>query len=351
MIVPEHLWERVNAVDSNGYVIATIFGPPLAAGLVAIVGGPLALIGTAVAFGLSARGDGRHPGSADRRRFDRQAAAGCPRRPPICVAKPDDPRPRVLDLLAEPGRRDHDDRSSRSSSSSDSATRRRSSGVIFAISGVAGMVSALIFGRWTRGSRVAAPRLPDACVRAGHSLLLLPPAIDRRTRPGRRAAVPRRLGGRHRDRQRPAGHRPVHDPPAANRSGLDGPGVRGVDGDELHRFPDRGGDRRGPRRSTRSASRSCPAILAVAGGRRIRGDHGSPDRPEPGLERIGEPPTADGRPGGLRSPGHRASVSRPGTGSPPSTARARHARLWLRPSRTSGVASASTDSTVSNSGS
>ena len=54
IIVPEHLWERVNAVDSNGYVIATIFGPPLAAGLVVIVGGPLALFGTAVAFGLAA---------------------------------------------------------------------------------------------------------------------------------------------------------------------------------------------------------------------------------------------------------------------------------------------------------
>ena len=54
LIVPERLWERVNAVDSNGYVIATIFGPPLAAGLVAILGGPLALFGTAVAFGLAA---------------------------------------------------------------------------------------------------------------------------------------------------------------------------------------------------------------------------------------------------------------------------------------------------------
>ena len=54
MIVPEHLWERVNAIDSNGYVIATIFGPPLAAALVTVFGGPLALLGTAVAFGLAA---------------------------------------------------------------------------------------------------------------------------------------------------------------------------------------------------------------------------------------------------------------------------------------------------------
>jgi MFS family permease len=54
IIVPPHLWERVNAVDSNGYVIATIVGPPLAASLVTIVGGPVALLGTAVAFGLAA---------------------------------------------------------------------------------------------------------------------------------------------------------------------------------------------------------------------------------------------------------------------------------------------------------
>lgn len=54
LVVPRHLWERVNAVDSNGYVVATILGPPIAAGLVALYGGPAALIGVGVAFGLSA---------------------------------------------------------------------------------------------------------------------------------------------------------------------------------------------------------------------------------------------------------------------------------------------------------
>jgi MFS family permease len=54
IIVPEPLWERVNAVDSNGYVIATIIGPPLAAGLVALLGGPQALLGTGVVFGIAA---------------------------------------------------------------------------------------------------------------------------------------------------------------------------------------------------------------------------------------------------------------------------------------------------------
>jgi MFS family permease len=54
ILVPEHLWERVNAVDSNGYVVATIIGPPIAATLVALVGGATALLVIGVAFGIAA---------------------------------------------------------------------------------------------------------------------------------------------------------------------------------------------------------------------------------------------------------------------------------------------------------
>ena len=54
IMVPSHLWERVNAVDANGYVVATILGPPLAASLVAIFGAPVAIIAIAVPFGLAA---------------------------------------------------------------------------------------------------------------------------------------------------------------------------------------------------------------------------------------------------------------------------------------------------------
>jgi predicted MFS family arabinose efflux permease len=54
MIVPEYLWERVNAIDSNGYVVATILGPPIAATLVTVVGGPIALILIGATFGLAA---------------------------------------------------------------------------------------------------------------------------------------------------------------------------------------------------------------------------------------------------------------------------------------------------------
>ena len=44
IMVPKQLWERVNAIDSNGYVVATILGPPIAAGLVAVAGGPTTLV-------------------------------------------------------------------------------------------------------------------------------------------------------------------------------------------------------------------------------------------------------------------------------------------------------------------
>jgi predicted MFS family arabinose efflux permease len=53
IIVPRHLWERVNAVDSNGYVVATILGPPIAAGMVALVGGATALIIIGSSYGFA----------------------------------------------------------------------------------------------------------------------------------------------------------------------------------------------------------------------------------------------------------------------------------------------------------
>jgi MFS family permease len=54
ILVPEPLWERVNAVDSNGYVAATIVGPPIAAVLVALLGGPIALLVIGASFGIAA---------------------------------------------------------------------------------------------------------------------------------------------------------------------------------------------------------------------------------------------------------------------------------------------------------
>ena len=54
ILVPEPLWERVNALDSNGYVVATILGPPIAAALVAFLGGAVALLVIGVTFGMAA---------------------------------------------------------------------------------------------------------------------------------------------------------------------------------------------------------------------------------------------------------------------------------------------------------
>ena len=54
ILVPEHLWERANAVDSNGYVVAQILGPPAAAGLFALAGGPLTMFVIAAGFCIAA---------------------------------------------------------------------------------------------------------------------------------------------------------------------------------------------------------------------------------------------------------------------------------------------------------
>ena len=54
LLVPARLWERANAVDSNGYVIATLIGPPVAGALVALLGGPWAIIAIGGVFALAA---------------------------------------------------------------------------------------------------------------------------------------------------------------------------------------------------------------------------------------------------------------------------------------------------------
>jgi MFS family permease len=64
LIVPPHLWERINAVDSTGYVIATIFGPPVAGVLVSVWGGAVAFIVIGLTFGLAAMVIGRTPDPA-----------------------------------------------------------------------------------------------------------------------------------------------------------------------------------------------------------------------------------------------------------------------------------------------
>lgn len=53
LMTPRHLWERVNAMDSAGYVIAGVLGPPVAAGLVAVIGPRPAMLALAVPYLLA----------------------------------------------------------------------------------------------------------------------------------------------------------------------------------------------------------------------------------------------------------------------------------------------------------
>lgn len=54
LMAPRHLWERLNAVDSNGYVVAQIIGPPVAAILVSVAGGAWAVIAIGLSYGIAA---------------------------------------------------------------------------------------------------------------------------------------------------------------------------------------------------------------------------------------------------------------------------------------------------------
>jgi MFS family permease len=54
VLVPRHLWERANAIDSNGYVVAQILGPPVAAALFVVIGGPATFVVIAAGYGIAA---------------------------------------------------------------------------------------------------------------------------------------------------------------------------------------------------------------------------------------------------------------------------------------------------------
>ena len=53
-LVPKELWERANAADSTGYLVAWIVGPPLAATLVSVLGGEVTFLIIAAVFGAAA---------------------------------------------------------------------------------------------------------------------------------------------------------------------------------------------------------------------------------------------------------------------------------------------------------
>jgi len=50
MVIPSHLWDRANAVDSMFYMVTTVLGPPLAGAIVAFASPEAAIAATAVVF-------------------------------------------------------------------------------------------------------------------------------------------------------------------------------------------------------------------------------------------------------------------------------------------------------------
>ena len=54
LLVPEPLWERVNALDSNGWVLATVVGAPMGAVVAQVLGFETAMIAIAVAYSAAA---------------------------------------------------------------------------------------------------------------------------------------------------------------------------------------------------------------------------------------------------------------------------------------------------------
>lgn len=54
LMAPRFLWERVNAIDANGYVVAQIVGSPAAAVLIGVLGGAEALIVMGLLYAVAA---------------------------------------------------------------------------------------------------------------------------------------------------------------------------------------------------------------------------------------------------------------------------------------------------------
>jgi MFS family permease len=54
LVVPRPLWERANAIDSNGYAVGSIIGPAVAGAVVAAFHGEGGLVAAAIAFALAA---------------------------------------------------------------------------------------------------------------------------------------------------------------------------------------------------------------------------------------------------------------------------------------------------------
>src|SRR6266511_1835614 len=61
LVVPRPLWERANAIDSNGYAVSSVFGPAIAGAIVAAAHGEGGLVAAAAAFAVGAVVTARAP--------------------------------------------------------------------------------------------------------------------------------------------------------------------------------------------------------------------------------------------------------------------------------------------------
>ena len=97
MLVPQPLWPRVNALDSNAFVVATLIGPALAGLVLALAGGAAALAVVSVLLALAGVALVGDPGAGTRvpiwRSPPRGRLGGCP----LHLAQSDAARPGRLD--------------------------------------------------------------------------------------------------------------------------------------------------------------------------------------------------------------------------------------------------------------
>ncbi len=228
LLVPVPLWERINAVDSMGYVVATIVGPPLAGVVVGLWGGPAALVAIALTYAVAAV---------------------------VLIGIPD-PRTDV----ASTGRLLVDawqglvytwrNRTLRALGFSISAINLSGGvttiviplivldrlhqgpatvGTVFAVLGVGGAVAALVFGRMNSAGRERRMLVLPMFANAAALLLLLPAQLAPMVASMTAGGPP----------QRADGHRVVHAPATPDGPRLDGPGLRRLDELQLRRIPHR----------------------------------------------------------------------------------------------------------------
>ena len=247
IIVPRHLWNRANAIDSNSYVVSQLIGPPLAGVAIQALGPIVGLVVVGSVYALAA-----------------VATLGIPE-PTVEQATTGrlmtDARAGVMYVLRN--------RTLRGLAISMSTMRIGSGvqaivlpvvvievlhegpamvGLAWGLAAVGGFVAALLFGRVETAGR---ERQMLAACWAGTAL------GPRAAAAGHDAAARLRRDADHRRAQRPGRRDDVLTPAAPHRLRVARPGVRRFGSVQLRGLPDRQRDRRRRRRRRRSRPLCC----------------------------------------------------------------------------------------------